>query len=404
MKSIRSLIHFFLFYCILFFPFGFYTFPYLEKIVNYIYGVFVFPIAEFIFGENAGIGELTSDSKGLHIWIFTLFIFSCTDFILTSKFMKYMEEWRDKLLPGIRVFFVYYLSVVFIKYGFDKIFKGQFYLPEPNILYSPFGYLDKDILYWSTMGVSHSYNIFMGIIEIIPAILLLHKKTRALGLMILIPIILNIIAVNFSYDISVKTFSIFLLCLTLVAASPYFRSMYLFFVKGLQTSIHRENVHFIHNPSLKFGIKFFIIGMFFMEGLSPYVFSGNFNDDTSRRPYLHGAYEFETPADIFPEKGTPFQCKRFSIHRDGYLIFQDTDEKMRDYKLKIDRNNKKILAYDYTSSSSKTAMLQLEYSITKDGFLQIRHGQDTLPPCRILDWRKLPVLQQQFHWQIEDVR
>jgi hypothetical protein len=28
---------------------------------------------------------------------------------------------------------IYYIAAVLLKYGFDKVFKRQFYLPEPNI-------------------------------------------------------------------------------------------------------------------------------------------------------------------------------------------------------------------------------------------------------------------------------
>ena len=42
------------------------------------------------------------------------------------------------------------------------------------------------------MGTSRIYNIFMGIIEIIPAVLLLHKRTRFLGGLIAFVVLTNV--------------------------------------------------------------------------------------------------------------------------------------------------------------------------------------------------------------------
>ncbi|MBL0144471.1 MAG: hypothetical protein IPP48_00540 [Chitinophagaceae bacterium] len=66
----------------------------------------------------------------------------------------------------------HYLIIILLKYGLDKIFKTQFYLPEPNTLFTTVGHLDKDILFWSTMGSSHLYNTITGCIEILAAVLL----------------------------------------------------------------------------------------------------------------------------------------------------------------------------------------------------------------------------------------
>src|SRR5205085_9499653 len=107
--------------------------------------------------------------------------------------------------------FIYYLCLQLLKYGVDKIFKNQFYLPEPNTLFTPAGMLDKDILYWSTMGTSYGYNIFLGSLEIAAALFILIKRTRLIGLLLSLGILINVTEVNFGFDISVKLFSLFLL-------------------------------------------------------------------------------------------------------------------------------------------------------------------------------------------------
>jgi len=36
-----------------------------------------------------------------------------------------------------------------LNYGTDKLFLEQFYKPDANILFTPLGFLDSDILFWS---------------------------------------------------------------------------------------------------------------------------------------------------------------------------------------------------------------------------------------------------------------
>ena len=112
--------------------------------------------------------------------------------------------WTHVLVSNMLAFFL-------LRYGFDKLFKHQFYLPEPNTLYTPVGLLSKDILFWTSMGTSHSYNVFMGLIEIIPAFLLFFKRTRMLGGLISFAVLLNVLMINIGFDITVKILSSFLL-------------------------------------------------------------------------------------------------------------------------------------------------------------------------------------------------
>ncbi len=306
--------------------------------------------------------------------------------------MKGNPSWRDWITPYLRKIFSYYLSLQFMKYGFDKIFKGQFYLPEPNILFTSFGNLDKDIAFWSTMGLSHSYSFFMGLCEVIPALLLLHKKTRTLGLILSLGVLLNIVAINFSYDISVKVYSLFLLALAITALSPQLYALYSFFIQGKNTELQVEENQFIKNDSLRFGIKFFVIGMIFLEALFPYIISFNFNDDQANRPYLHGAYKIE---NINP----PNDIKRFFIHRRGYLIFQNTKDEMSDYSLKINRQEQ---IFTLTNYHSENFDFNFSFSAT-DSILTLQKDSLILKG-KMIDWKKMPALQQQFHWSIEEVK
>jgi hypothetical protein len=86
---------------------------------------------------------------------------------------------------------------IFLKiYGLGKIVGGQFYrrgkLPEDvasQLLVEASAY----DLAWTFMGYSQAYIVFIGVSQIIGAFLLLFNRTKFIGILILVPILVNII-------------------------------------------------------------------------------------------------------------------------------------------------------------------------------------------------------------------
>ena len=347
--------------------------------------------------------EITSDSAMMYALLILLFLLSIITVGIINLIKKW-QEYEDVIFNVFSIIFNYYLSLQLLKYGCHKLFKAQFYLPEPNILYTPFGNLDKDILYWSTMGVSHSYNVFMGMLEIIPALLLMHKKTRILGLLITLPVFINVVAINFSFDISVKLYSLFLLVLTIVLLLPYLNSFFAYFINGEKTTLPKPKNIFPTSSFIGISLKSFVVLFIFTESLLPYINTGNWNDDTLPRLYLHGAYEvqksFDLKGNIFPLDS--LNIKKVFIHRNGYIIFQDNNDNMQDFKLDINRNRKEFILTDYELNQRR---INYDYE-RKDNILQIQFfqkGNEYLLETKALDWKELPVLQDDFHWMIEGV-
>ena len=50
-----------------------------------------------------------------------------------------------RLWYGLHTGVAWFLALQLLQYGFDKVFKHQFYLPEPNTLYTPLGLLPPDL-------------------------------------------------------------------------------------------------------------------------------------------------------------------------------------------------------------------------------------------------------------------
>ncbi len=385
----------------LFVPFPYHLFPFQEQVNTFLFTKPLITVSPYLFHTRYSSNIISSDSTLMYTLVIVLFIIA---FVVTPFLLRLSETKKQKLYTLIRTVLFYFLAMQLLKYGFDKVFKTQFYLPEPNTLYTPMGMLDKDILYWSTMGASHSYNVFTGCLEIIVGLLLLFRRTRVLGLIFAIGIMLHVCILNFSFDISVKLFSLFLLFVSILLLSPDIKNIFDFFIRKKNSDFKDEENQglFARSKSVRNGIKFFVVGFIFIEALYPAVTSGNFNDDTTERPLLHGVYEVKSilmkDTIVSPDD---FPIKKFFIHRNNYIIFQNQQDEMRDYKLEIDQLKNKFVLTDY---NLKQTDLLYSYSITDSTltFDYIEKGIKYKVHTKALDWKKLPALKGGFHFRSDN--
>lgn len=322
--------------------------------------------------------------------------------VLGWSFFIKRKHTREAVFSILQTAGIYYLSLQLFIYGCDKLFKAQFYLPEPNILYTPLGKISKDLLFWSSMGSAHLYNVFMGSLEVLPAILLWFRKTRVLGLLIALGVLLNIVFINLGFDISVKLYSIFLWGLCAFLLWPNARALYQFFILKKTSTLPATISINMKQEKLRMIMKVLLIGLILAEGLYPYLARFQFNDDTVPRPYLHGAYQVEA-AYLNDSLEINFDIKRLFIHRQGYLIFENQEAEMVDYRLLVDSSQQQLLLIDYYGKQTT-----LDYVYTKkDSLLELEffyENQFCYLKTKVLDWRKLPLLQDDFHWTIEAVK
>jgi hypothetical protein len=392
----QDLASFFAFYGIVFIPFGFYLSNAQSSFTGLVFGKLISFISANLFGRPLPDSRIYSDSTSMYILVLALFVLSLITASLVPQWKKWPEH-RSKVMRFIYRLCQYYLALLLLKYGVDKIFKNQFYLPEPNTLYTPLGELEKDILYWSSMGTSHFYSVFMGMLEAIAAIFLLFRKTKLMGMLISLVVMLNVVAVNFGFDIGVKVYSLFLLFITLYLLNPFAARLYLFLTQqkttGPVSAAPGKKTFWISS------LKWLVIGLILLEAVYPFLKTMVFNGDSARRPRLHGAYEVRTMIrgndTLYPGD---FPFKRFFFHRDSYMIFQDQQENMKDYKFSFDYNNADtVTLIDY--DMSKTC-LYIDYPEQEDMITikYIKNGQLSHLTAKKLDWRNLPALKKGFHW------
>lgn len=339
--------------------------------------------------------DFSSDTIALNLLLLLLFTLA----IIITGCLIFFRIKTKKIIEVTRTISCYYIGFILLKYGFDKVFKAQFYLPEPNILYTPFGQLTKDTLYWSTLGTSRFYSVATGLVEISAAALIVVKRTRVLGLILALGIFINIVFINFGFDISVKTFSLFLVFTTLFAVLPFIRTLVNFFIFGKQKALE-PIPSIIKNKSLKVGLKTMLVGLMLIQILYPYAANKNFNDDLQKRPFLHGAYRVTRIYNLnnsLPTKD--LGLKNIFIHRNHYLIFQDANDRMTDYHFEVNELKRQLILEDYQKNK-----ITAEYEFNlKDSIFKLILKKNVVV-SKMMNWQDLPALKDKTHYTVDEIK
>lgn len=180
-----------------------------EAILLTFFGASLAALSIYLFDTNSPFPLTEFLGFDLAIWDVIACVLS---FVVGLMLTAY---WQRKPLPAAdretylywsQVILRYFLAYIFLLYGFAKIFKGQFY-SFSSTLDTPLGDISGIQLTWRFFGYSYAYTLFVAASQIIGSTLLLFKRTTTLGAVVLLPVIANIVFVNFTHSIPVKLYS-----------------------------------------------------------------------------------------------------------------------------------------------------------------------------------------------------
>lgn len=330
--------------------------------------------------------DLPSDAELLY-W-FGLFLLPLA-LLIGGLFQLLPRETRAKVVYLIEVSIAYILAYFLLKYGMDKLLLYQFYTPEGNILFTPVGQLSKDILFWSTMGSSTSYNVFMGLVEIIPGLLLLHRRTRMFGAFCSFGVLLHVFMINVGFDISVKLLSLYLLLCSMYLLSTHARSIFWFFFVNHGITKITSLPTFTFNPSVKRLVKGSIFVLIVLDVSLPYL---------QRQRSQIEATELEQNAGSYANSSLEVQLfshdiKRIHLHSKGYFILEDLEGKFFDYRCSMNANS--IFLID------KKLSITMESKDKYTLFSWIEDEGKQFLTTEKVDLQQLPFSDDGFHWTLE---
>ena len=90
----------------------------------------------------------------------------------------------------------YALGLGMLPYGLTKIARTQFIVLPFHSWSEPLKDISGVTLTWAFLGYSPWFTVLLGFLEVIPAVLLLFRKTKLLGALLLFSVVLNVFLIN----------------------------------------------------------------------------------------------------------------------------------------------------------------------------------------------------------------
>ena len=125
----------------------------------------------------------------------------------------------EKMMQWLIILVRYYIISQMISYGLAKVFYMQFRPPMFMRLIQSYGDSSPMGILWTFMGFSKGYTVFAGMGELVGGLLLLFNRTRTLGAFVVFGVMINVMMMNYCYDVPVKILSTHLVLLSVFLIS-----------------------------------------------------------------------------------------------------------------------------------------------------------------------------------------
>jgi hypothetical protein len=235
------------------------------------------------------------------------------------------------------------LAASLLEYGMTKVIPTQFPAPPLTTLVTPVGELTLSALLWTSIGSATPYQVFTGCIEALAGILLIVPRTATLGAVVGLAALVQVFALNMTYDIGLKLTTLHLIALALIVLGPDLRGLRDFFLRRgpTQASLPPEVVHSPRGrraflaAQVAFGV--YLLGMLTWVNWSFWQAAGGGRP----RSALYGIWNVERMS-VDGEAREPARndydrrWRRVIFDDPGRVVFQRTDDSLARYGASLD--------------------------------------------------------------------
>jgi hypothetical protein len=131
--------------------------------------------------------------------VFLVLGFSLISSWVWSRVEKSEPNW-DALYKVLRILVRYRLAAALLAYAYIKIFPIQSPYPSITLLNTAYGDLSACKIFSLSLGIVPDYQTFLGLFELLAALLLLNRKTASIGAFIAILFLGNVAMSNPAYE------------------------------------------------------------------------------------------------------------------------------------------------------------------------------------------------------------
>ncbi|MHA4894604.1 hypothetical protein ACXZ1K_07635 [Pedobacter sp. PWIIR3] len=144
-------------------------------------------------------------------------------------------DWKRTAYPKLQYWLIviirFYVGFMLVHYGLAKLNDGQFPGPSASGMDHTYGSSSPMGLAWRFLGYSEGYKTFMFVAEMM-GILLFFRRTTTIGAILCLMTCLNIMAINYFFDVPVKILSTALVFFCFVILSPNLGRLFKLFFMG----------------------------------------------------------------------------------------------------------------------------------------------------------------------------
>jgi hypothetical protein len=277
-------------------PFPLSAIPYVSKVGEFYDSIWTWLVPRVarvafhieITSEFNGSGDRTFD----YVFVATLLLISLAIMVIWTLFDRKRLSYPT-LYRWLSVYVRFALGTTMIGYGAYKVISSQFPAPTLDRLMQPYGESSPMGLLWTFMGASEPYTMFVGFAEMIAGILLFPRKTSTLGALMSVAVLSNVVALNFSYDVPVKLYSLHLLAMAIFLLLPDARRLANFFILNRSTEYVRMEPLFRRPLWHRSALVFSSLLLILVTGTSLYESYDQRRQYKGERSPLYGVWDVE---------------------------------------------------------------------------------------------------------------
>jgi len=322
----------------------------------------------------------SSDTTLAYVEVFSSAVIAAAATLVWSILDRRRLHYR-RLYGAFYVLVRYELAAHLTIYAFYKVFPLQFRFPNLVRLMEPFGEFSPMGVLWNFMGASPAYTIFSGAAEIAAALLLFWRRTATLGALVATAVMVNVVALNYCYDVPVKLLSTHLLLMALFLLAPDAQRV----VAALLPDRRLRR-----RPAAVLAIKLVVIGYI----LSTQFYAGwsTFRDMRREvRPPLYGLYDVEQFVRNGEEVTDSHRWRKVAIAFAPMMVVRTVIDERLPLRTHYDSARNEVTVNDqpWTYARTDASRVELRGQLANDRVV-VR--------LRAVDPSTLTLVSRGFHW------
>ncbi len=296
------------------------------------------------------------------------------------------------------VFIRFALAAQMFYYGMAKVIPIQFMPPALTTLVQPIGAMSLSTLLWVFVGASPLYQLFGGLAEVVAAVFLVIPRTTPLGAIITLGDMIQVFALNMSYDFGLKQISFHYIVMALFLLAPYWRQLVNVLMRGRGAEAPAQRRLFHSARANRIALVVQLLAGLYLLGNYTYLEGRQWDapeGPAHPRSALYGIWDVKRMS-VNGEVREPvsndydYRWRRAVFDFPNRMAFQRTDDSMTRYDTVIDVGRGTVTFGKFNSQTWSSTLLfrrpsedELVLEGTFDGHAMVieleRLGLDTFP-------------------------